>query len=70
MRIAGICSRRRAEILISEGKISVNGQIISELGTKVIPGKDIVEYEGRRIMEPEKLVYVLLNKPIRLCYNS
>lgn len=61
---AGICSRRNAEVLIQEGKITVNGNVVTELGTKIIPGKDIVEYEGKKVTEPEKLVYVLLNKPI------
>lgn len=61
---AGICSRRNAEVLIQEGKITVNGKIVTELGTKIIPGKDIVEYEGKKVTEPKKLVYVLLNKPI------
>ena len=46
---AGICSRRKAEELIMQGKIKVNGKIINELGTKINPDKDIIEYEGKRV---------------------
>ena len=60
----GICSRRNAEILISNGEIKVNGKVITELGTKIIPNKDIVEYNGQIIKAPTEMVYVLLNKPI------
>jgi 23S rRNA pseudouridine2605 synthase len=58
---AGICSRREADTLIQSGAISVNGQIITELGTKVNPG-DIVKYGDQRLSN-EKKVYILLNKP-------
>ena len=58
---AGICSRRDADELIKEGKISVNGTIITELGIKVGP-QDRVKFEGKNLMA-EKPVYVLLNKP-------
>lgn len=60
----GICSRRKAEELILHGKIKVNGSIICELGTKVIPGKDKIEYNGKEVKQEEKKVYILLNKPI------
>ena len=58
---AGICSRRDADKLIESGAIMVNGQICTELGTKVSP-TDEVRY-GDRILQREKTVYVLLNKP-------
>lgn len=61
---SGIASRRKCEELIIEGKISVNGKVIKELGTKIDPTKDKVEYCGKTIQNTEKLVYVLLNKPI------
>ncbi len=61
---AGIASRRKSEELITQGKIKVNGQIVTTLGTKVIPHKDKVEYQGREIKLEEELVYILLNKPI------
>ena len=60
----GIASRRKCEELILEGKIKVNGNVVTELGTKVIPGKDKVEYNGKIIKQVEDKVYVLLNKPI------
>jgi len=61
---AGVCSRRKAEELILQGKIKVNGKIVTELGTKVKPWKDKVEYEGKIIKQQEEKVYILLNKPI------
>jgi len=59
---AGICSRRKADELISAGVVSVNGEVISELGHKVDPTKDVVRYNGETLKR-EKMVYVLLNKP-------
>lgn len=61
---SGIASRRKAEEYILAGKVKVNGQIVTELGTKVNPDKDIIEFEGKRVNNDIKKVYVLLNKPI------
>lgn len=61
---SGIASRRKAEELIKSGKVKVNNEIVTELGTKVDPDKDIVEYNGKVIKEEDKKVYILLNKPI------
>jgi len=58
---SGICSRREADDLITAGLISVNGKVISQLGTKVGPG-DEVRYNGERIRN-ERKVYLVLNKP-------
>ncbi len=58
---AGICSRREADNYITAGLISVNGVVVSELGTKVTPNDDI-RFNGERV-NPERKVYVLLNKP-------
>lgn len=58
---SGICSRREADDLITAGVVSVNGKIVSELGTKVNPG-DEVRFNGE-IIRGEKLVYILMNKP-------
>ena len=61
---SGIASRRKAEELISKGKIRVNGKKVVELGTKVDPQKDIVEFDGKVIKAENKKIYILLNKPI------
>lgn len=58
---AGVCSRREADTLIADGEIRVNGQVITEMGVQV-KYSDRVTYQGR-VLNPEKLVYVLLNKP-------
>ncbi len=61
---SGVCSRRSAEKLILEGKISVNGKVITELGFKVNPKLDKVLYNGKKVEVVEKHIYILLNKPI------
>lgn len=58
---SGICSRREADELISSGKIQVNGEIITALGTKV-RRHDKIKYKGK-LLKSEQMVYVLLNKP-------
>jgi 23S rRNA pseudouridine2605 synthase len=58
---AGVCSRRQADNIISNGEIKVNGKIITELGL-MVDLKDTVEYHGKKL-NPEKKQYVLLNKP-------
>ncbi|GAB3924495.1 pseudouridine synthase [Mucilaginibacter myungsuensis] len=59
---AGICSRRKADELITAGVVSVNGEVVNELGFKVDPFKDTVRYNGETLKR-EKMTYVLLNKP-------
>jgi 23S rRNA pseudouridine2605 synthase len=63
---AGVASRRQAEALIAEGQVTVNGQTVTELGTKADPEKDHIKVRGKlinlKIAKREK-VYVLLNKP-------
>ena len=58
---AGVCSRRDADQYITAGVITVNGKIITELGTKVYYG-DVVKFNGAPLM-PERKTYILLNKP-------
>jgi 23S rRNA pseudouridine2605 synthase len=58
---AGVCSRREADKLIESGEIKVNGKVVTEMGYQVAPN-DTVKY-GNRVLNKEKLVYVLLNKP-------
>lgn len=61
----GIASRRKCEEYIAEGKVKVNGTVITKLGTKINPSKDKVFFEGKEIKEKQdEKVYVLLNKPI------
>ena len=60
----GIASRRKCEEYILQGKVKVNGKTITELGTKVNPQEDKIEFEGKEVNNQQKNVYILLNKPI------
>lgn len=60
---AGIASRRACEKLIEEGKVSVNGEVVTQLGTTVDPLKDQVFFEGKQVQLVEEKIYLLLNKP-------
>jgi pseudouridine synthase len=60
---AGIASRRAAERLMLEGRVTVNGTAVRELGTKADAERDDVRVDGRRIRLPERHRYLLLNKP-------
>lgn len=62
---AGIASRRKCEEFILQGKVKVNGKIVTELGTKINTDIDKVEFEDKLIKKGDnKKVYILLNKPI------
>lgn len=63
MAKAGVASRRHSEELIQAGRVTVNGQVVTTLGIKVVPGKDLIEVDGRPLGRPETLIYLLLNKP-------
>jgi 23S rRNA pseudouridine2605 synthase len=60
---AGIASRRSAEKLISSGAVSVNGQIVTELGTKADPEHDHIRVNGKLLHGAERQIYLLMNKP-------
>jgi 23S rRNA pseudouridine2605 synthase len=60
---AGVASRRASEQLILEGRVSVNGKTVTELGTKADLERDQIKVDGRLIHPPKRLVYIALNKP-------
>ena len=60
---AGIASRRTCEQLILEGRVTVNGAVITELGTKADPERDHIKVDGKRVGSAEHLVYLAMNKP-------
>ena len=60
---AGVASRRLSEELIAQGRVSVNGKTVTELGTKADPAVDEIKVDGRRIKTEQRRRYILLNKP-------
>lgn len=60
---AGVDSRRKCEDLIKQGRVAVNGAIVSEMGTTVEPGVDNVEFDGKQVSLPEATTVIMLNKP-------
>ena len=60
---AGVASRRTAETLIEQGRVSVNGEVVREMGTKADPETDDIRVDGRRIRAAQRKRYILLNKP-------
>ena len=67
---AGVASRRKAEEIIAEGRVSVNGKIVTELGTRADPDDDVIRVDGKKIRAAPRLVYVLLNKPRNVMSTS
>jgi len=60
---AGVASRRKAEQLITAGRVTVNGKIVTELGTKADPSTDSITVDGKPLQATQRFVYFLLNKP-------
>jgi 23S rRNA pseudouridine2605 synthase len=60
---AGVASRRKAELLITEGRVTVNGAEITELGSKADLERDHIKVDGRLLRKPKRHVYIALNKP-------
>jgi 23S rRNA pseudouridine2605 synthase len=63
MAAAGIASRRKSEELILGGRVRINGQVVTELGTKADPDQDHIRVDGKLLQGREKLRYYMLNKP-------
>jgi 23S rRNA pseudouridine2605 synthase len=60
---AGLASRRKAELLILEGRVTVNGRVVTQLGAKADPEHDYIKVDGKRIRQTPQKIYLLLNKP-------
>ena len=60
---AGVASRRACEVLISEGRVEVNSEVVTEQGRRVDPEHDVIRVDGARIPPPRRHRYLVLNKP-------
>lgn len=60
---AGIASRRGCEALIADGRVEVNGRVVTEQGVRVDPDRDVIRVDGSRIPPPRRHVYLVFNKP-------
>lgn len=60
---SGVASRRAAEEMIRAGRVRVGGQVVTQLGARVTPGRDAIEVDGRLLPAPERKRYLILNKP-------
>ena len=60
---AGVASRRAAEKLIIDGRVEVDGQVVTELGTRVDPDASVIRVDGARVVVDDSMVYLALNKP-------
>src|SRR5688572_16788200 len=67
---AGVSSRRKAEEMIQQGRVTVNGHMITELGSKADPGEDIIKVDGKKLRTAEHHIYILLNKPKNVMSTS
>ncbi len=63
LALTGIASRRKAEKLIVEGRVTINGAVIKQLGAKADPSKDHIKVDNKLILKKENPVYLMLNKP-------
>src|SRR6185436_3455429 len=67
---AGVASRRHAEEMISSGRVSVNGHIVTALGSKADPAEDVIKVDGKKLRSAPRHVYILLNKPKNVMSTS
>ncbi len=63
---AGVASRRKAEALIAEGRVTVNGKVVTEPGTKADPAVDTITLDGNRLGDPQEKATVLVYKPVEV----
>ena len=67
---AGVSSRRKAEEMMQQGRVSVNGHIITELGSKADPTEDVIKVDGKKLRTAAHHIYILLNKPKNVMSTS
>jgi len=67
---AGVASRRHAEEMIVAGRVTVNGHIVTALGSKADPAEDVIKVDGKKLRAPQRHVYILLNKPKNVMSTS
>lgn len=67
---SGVASRRKAEEMIQQGRVTVNGHTVTELGSKADPNEDVIKVDGKKLRTPEHHIYIVLNKPKNVMSTS
>jgi len=67
---AGVASRRHAEEMIQAGRVSINGHVVTELGSKADPDTDVIKVDGKKLRRAQRHIYILLNKPKNVMSTS
>lgn len=67
---AGVASRRHAEEMITSGRVTVNGHIVTALGSKADPTEDVIKVDGKKVRSTPRHIYILLNKPKNVMSTS
>ncbi|RMF61684.1 MAG: rRNA pseudouridine synthase [Calditrichaeota bacterium] len=65
LAICGVGSRRSCDNYIKAGKVTVNGETVTQMGVRIDPEKDVVCFEGQEVRAPQQFIYILMNKPLR-----
>ncbi len=65
LAMAGLGSRRTCDQFIQEGRVRVNGEVVTRLGIQIDPRRDVVEFDGREVRAEQPMIYILLHKPPR-----
>lgn len=65
LALCGLGSRRKCDELIASGVVRVNGEIVSEMGARIDPENDVVEFQNDKVQPDQEHLYILLNKPLR-----
>ncbi len=65
LAMCGVGSRRKCDEIIASGQVKLNGEVVTRMGVRIDPERDVVEYQGERLSLQKNFLYILLNKPLK-----